>query len=59
MLLAYRIGGQSTADAELAEIASKILYNGTAGLMDLNLNQQQKLIFHIKHDKILIKGEFF
>jgi predicted Zn-dependent peptidase len=44
MLLAYRIGGQSTADAELAEIASKILYNGTAGLMDLNLNQQQKVL---------------
>ena len=41
MLLAYRIGGQSTADAELAEIASKILYNGTAGLMDLNLNHPQ------------------
>jgi predicted Zn-dependent peptidase len=44
MLLAYRVGGQSTADAELAEIASKILYNGTAGLMDLNLNQQQKVL---------------
>lgn len=44
MVLAYRVGGQSTADAELAEIAAKILYNGTAGLMDLNLNQQQKVL---------------
>lgn len=44
MLLAYRVGGQSTADADMAEIAAKILYNGTAGLMDLNLNQQQKVL---------------
>jgi predicted Zn-dependent peptidase len=44
MLLAYRVGGESTSDAELAEIAAKILYNGTAGLMDLNLNQQQKVL---------------
>ena len=44
MLLAYRIKGQNTEDADLAEIASKILYNGTAGLMDLNLNQQQKVL---------------
>lgn len=44
MLLAYRVGGQKTADSELSEIAAKILYNGTAGLMDLNLNQQQKVL---------------
>jgi predicted Zn-dependent peptidase len=44
MLLAYRVSGQNTADADLAEIAAKILYNGTAGLMDLNLNQQQKVL---------------
>jgi len=44
MLLAYRVGGQNTIDDEMAEIAAKILYNGTAGLMDLNLNQQQKVL---------------
>lgn len=44
MLLAFRMGGQSTADADMAEIAAKVLYNGTAGLIDLNLNQQQKVL---------------
>ncbi|HRG59390.1 MAG TPA: insulinase family protein [Bacteroidia bacterium] len=44
MLMAYRLGGLNTKDAEMAELAGKILYNGTAGLIDLNLNQQQKVL---------------
>ncbi len=44
VLLAYRTGGRNTPDADLATLVSKVLYNGTAGLLDLNLNQQQKVI---------------
>ena len=44
MLLAYRVGKQNTPDADMAELAAKVLYNGTAGLIDLDLNQQQKVL---------------
>ncbi len=40
----YRIGGANTKDADIAVILEYILSNGTAGLIDLNLNQDQKVI---------------
>lgn len=42
--IGYRFGGIGTADADMIKIVNKILYNGKAGLMDLNLNQQQKVL---------------
>ncbi|MDR2065251.1 MAG: insulinase family protein [Prevotellaceae bacterium] len=42
--LAWRLDGANSADADLAEIASSILYNGQAGLIDMNLMQQQKVL---------------
>jgi predicted Zn-dependent peptidase len=44
MLLAYRFQGASSRDADMIKMIDKILYNGTAGLMDLNLNQTQKVL---------------
>jgi predicted Zn-dependent peptidase len=41
--IGYRVGRSGTKDAMLADLASSILYNGNAGLFDLNLNKQQKL----------------
>jgi len=43
VLLAYRCGGQGTADADMLTLISKILYNGKAGLIDLDLVQAQRL----------------
>ncbi len=40
--LAYRAGGNKTKDADLITLVSKILSNGTAGVLDLNISQQQK-----------------
>lgn len=40
----YRVGGANTNDADLIAILENILSNGTAGLIDLNLNQDQKVI---------------
>lgn len=40
----YRANGTSTKDANMLIVAEYILNNGTAGLIDLNLNQQQKVI---------------
>lgn len=42
--LAWRFPGASSPDAELLELVGQILYNGKAGLIDLDINQQQKLL---------------
>jgi len=42
--LAWRFGGDGTKDADICTLLSGILYNGTAGLMDINLNQSQKVL---------------
>ncbi|WGD34580.1 M16 family metallopeptidase [Olleya sp. YS] len=39
--IAYRSGGVNTEDEKLVTLADMILANGNAGLIDLNLNQQQ------------------
>lgn len=40
----YRTGPSGSRDAMLAGIVSSVLTNGKAGLIDLNLNKQQKLL---------------
>jgi predicted Zn-dependent peptidase len=42
--IAWRTGGMNSADADLMNILGSILYNGTAGLFDLDLIQQQKVL---------------
>ena len=45
LALAWRLPGASDLrTAAVAEIAGSILYNGQAGLMDLDINQQQKAL---------------
>ena len=39
----YRIGHSESKDAMMADLLGQILNNGTAGLMDLNLNKSQKV----------------
>lgn len=41
--MGWRISANHSREAMLALLASKILYNGKAGLLDLNLNKQQKV----------------
>jgi predicted Zn-dependent peptidase len=41
---AYRLPGINTHDAVVAEMADLVLANLSAGLIDLNLNQQQKVL---------------
>lgn len=41
--IAFRSNGINTADEKLVTLADMILANGEAGLIDLNLNQQQKV----------------
>lgn len=42
--IGWRFPGIATKDYETLTILSRILYNGKAGLIDLDLNQQQKVI---------------
>lgn len=43
VLLAYRTPGRNDPDADALKLVDMILNNATAGLIDLNLNQQQKV----------------
>ncbi len=42
MMFAYRFAGAGSKEAEMITMIDMILTNGTAGLIDLNLNQKQK-----------------
>ena len=42
--LAWRFPGAASKEMELLTVLSQILYNGQAGLIDLNLMQQQKVL---------------
>lgn len=42
--LAWRFPGAADKDVETLQVVSQILYNGQAGLIDLDLTQQQKTL---------------
>ncbi|SJZ75499.1 M16 family metallopeptidase [Sediminibacterium ginsengisoli] len=44
MQLCYRVGASDSKEALMAVLVSSILSNGKAGLFDLNLNKQQKVL---------------
>ncbi len=44
VLFAYRFPGVNSADADMIKLLALILTNGKAGIMDINLNQQQKVL---------------
>ena len=44
IMIGWKYPGAGTEDAMTADVVSYILSNGSAGLMDINLNQQQKVL---------------
>jgi predicted Zn-dependent peptidase len=44
VVLAWRFAGDGSKEADLCTLLAGMLYNGTAGLMDINLNQAQKVL---------------
>ncbi len=44
LMMAFRFAGNGTKDADMIKLIALILNNGKAGLMDLNLNQSQKVL---------------
>ena len=44
IMMGWKYPGAASDEALIAEVAASVLYNGTAGLVDLNINQQQKVL---------------
>ena len=44
VVIGFRFGGVNSSNADYLSLIDKIIYNQTAGLIDLNLNQQQKVL---------------
>lgn len=44
VFMAWRYPGEKFSESEISPLVSSILYNGMAGLMDLDLNNKQKLL---------------
>ncbi len=44
VVLAWRVGGEGTKDADICYLLQGMLNNGVAGLLDINLNQAQKVL---------------
>lgn len=44
LMIGFRFAGANTKDADILMMVAKLLSNGKAGLIDLNLNQEQKVL---------------
>ena len=44
VMLGWRTPGDRTTEGEIADVVGDLLYNGMAGLVDLDLNQRQKVL---------------
>ena len=44
IMMGWKYPGAASDEALVAEVAASVLYNGAAGLIDLNINQQQKVL---------------
>ena len=44
LVIGFRFDGINSSDADYLTLVDKVLFNQTAGLIDLNLNQQQKVL---------------
>ena len=44
VMIGWKYPGAKSEDALVAEVAASVLYNGSAGLIDLNINQQQTVL---------------
>lgn len=56
----YRFDGATSRDAMMIKLISSILYNGQAGLIDLNLNQKQKVLSAAMYENVMAdySGQF-
>lgn len=53
VLIGWRFPGAANPEAELLQLMGQVLYNGKAGLIDLNINQQQRLLSATAYSMLL------
>lgn len=53
VMIGFRLPGSASRDALIARVVSSLLYNQTAGLIDLNLIQEQKVLGAAAYDQIM------
>lgn len=59
VMIGWRIPGQSTQESEIGSIVGEVMNNGMAGLIDLDINQQQKMLkASVSTDRRVDYGEF-
>ena len=54
VVVAFPMGGSPTKEAILGDLVANMLYNGQAGLYDLELNQAQKVMFAYAYPSTLV-----
>ncbi|RUL60059.1 M16 family metallopeptidase [Prevotella koreensis] len=57
--LGWRFGRGATLQSDTLGVISNLLYNGTAGLIDLNLNQSMKVLGAWAGDESMMDGSVF
>lgn len=53
MSMAFRFGGAASSDADMITMIDMLLSNGQAGMLDLNLNQAQKVLSSSSYASIM------
>ncbi|HEX2788529.1 MAG TPA: insulinase family protein [Ignavibacteria bacterium] len=59
VLIGYRFPGENTRDADLLTVTDMILSNSKAGLIDLNLNQKQRVLEASSNPRIITDYSIF
>lgn len=59
VLIGYRFPGENTRDADLLTVTDMLLSNSKAGLIDLNLNQAQKVLEASSNPRIITDYSIF
>lgn len=54
VVVGFPMGGSPTKEAMLGDLVANMLYNGQAGLYDLDLNQAQKVMFAYAYPSTLV-----
>lgn len=57
--LGWRLPGAASSECEMIQLMGDILYNGKAGLIDLNINQEQKLLSAYAYPNLMADYGFF
>lgn len=58
VLIGWRFPAAASPEAEVLQLMGQVLYNGKAGLIDLNVNQQQRLLSAAAYPELMADYSF-